>query len=235
MTPLLPMPDKQFDPIPTRHSLLARLKDWGDQASWQDFFDTYWRLIYNVAFKAGLTDTESQEVVQETIISVARKIPEFKADPARGSFSAWLMRLTRWRITDQFRKRSKIGQSFASSAAGNPPPFAEDTSTTDALERIPDPGGWALESVWQAEWEKHVLDAALDRVKRQVKPRQYQMFDLHVVRKLSVQETARTLQASVASVYMARHRTLRLLKREIERVEKGALPQPSPDQSQPSH
>ena len=91
------MHDKPFDPIPTRHSLLNRLKDWGDQASWQDFFDTYWRLIYNVAVKAGLTDTEAQEVVQETVISVAKKISEFKTDPAHGSFSAWLMRLTRWR------------------------------------------------------------------------------------------------------------------------------------------
>src|SRR5215467_5596778 len=99
------MPDQPFDPIATRHSLLNRLKDWGDQTSWQEFFDAYGRLLYNVAIKAGLTDMEAQEVVQETVIAVARKIGEFKADPAHGSFSAWLMRLTRWRIADQFRKR----------------------------------------------------------------------------------------------------------------------------------
>src|SRR5688572_1039776 len=229
MTPPLRMPDKPFDPIPTRHSLLARLKDLGDQASWQEFFETYWRLIYNVAFKAGLTDAESQEVVQETIISVARKIPEFKADPARGSFSAWLLRLTRWRIADQFRKRSKARPSF-----GNLPSSAEDTGTTDPLERVPDPAGLALESLWQEEWEKHVLDTALDRVKRQISPRQYQMFDLHALRGLSVQETAPTLQPSVASVYMAKHRVSRLLRREVERAEKGAWPLTLSDQSQPS-
>ena len=47
------------DLIPTRRSLLNRLKDWEDQESWQDFFDTYWKLIYGVAAKAGLTDDES--------------------------------------------------------------------------------------------------------------------------------------------------------------------------------
>src|SRR6266436_3633656 len=99
------MPNTPREPIPTRHSLLNRLKDWGDQTSWQEFFDTYWQLIYNVAVKAGLPDAEAQEVVQETVIAVARKIGEFKADPARGSFSAWLMQLTRWRIADQFRNR----------------------------------------------------------------------------------------------------------------------------------
>src|SRR5947207_6846915 len=101
------MPERPFDPIPTRHSLLNRLKDWADQESWQEFFDTYWRLIYNVAIKAGLTDTEAQEVVQETVIAVARKIGEFKTDSTHGSFSAWLMQLTRWRIVDEFRKRAK--------------------------------------------------------------------------------------------------------------------------------
>ena len=39
--------------IPTRRSLLTRLKEWDDQESWQQFFDTYWRLIYSVALKSG--------------------------------------------------------------------------------------------------------------------------------------------------------------------------------------
>ena len=48
------------DSLPTRWSLLARLKNWEDQESWKTFFDTYWRLIYNVAIKAGLTDQEAR-------------------------------------------------------------------------------------------------------------------------------------------------------------------------------
>ena len=105
------MPDQPFDPIATRHSLLNRLKDWGDQTSWQEFFDAYGQLIYNVAAKAGLPDAEAQEVVQETVIAVARNIGAFKADPAHGSFSGWLMQLTRWRIADQWRDREKSGQA----------------------------------------------------------------------------------------------------------------------------
>jgi hypothetical protein len=44
--------------IPTRYSLLKRLQDWQDNESWQDFFDTYWRLIYSMALRSGLTETE---------------------------------------------------------------------------------------------------------------------------------------------------------------------------------
>jgi len=213
------MPDQPFDPIATRHSLLNRLKDWGDQTSWQEFFDTYAQLIYNVAVKAGLSDVEAQEVVQETIIAVARKIGEFKADPAHGSFGAWLMQLTRWRIADQWRKRDKVGQASRLSGAGDKPaPRSDDTGSTGPIERIPDPADAMLPKIWHEEWERHLMTAALERVKRQVSPRQFQMFDLHVLQKQSVRATARTLQASVASVYMARHRVTRLVTKEVKKL-----------------
>jgi DNA-directed RNA polymerase specialized sigma24 family protein len=75
------------DSLPTRHSLLSRIRNLGDSRSWQTFFDTYWRLIYNVARKSGLSDDHAQDVLQETVIAVARKIPDFRYDPAKGSFN----------------------------------------------------------------------------------------------------------------------------------------------------
>src|SRR6185295_19341664 len=95
--------------IPTRQSLLSRLKDWGDQESWKEFFDTYWKLIYSAALKSGLTDAEAQDVVQETVLSVAKKMPDFTYDPAVGSFKRWLLQLTGWRIYRQLQKRLPVG------------------------------------------------------------------------------------------------------------------------------
>src|SRR5260221_10698712 len=94
--------------IPTRASLLQRLKDWQDHSSWQDFFDTYWKLIYGTARKSGLTDAEAQDVVQETMVLVAKQMPKFKYDPAIGSFKGWLLKTARWRIIAQFRKREPL-------------------------------------------------------------------------------------------------------------------------------
>src|SRR6266480_6140625 len=93
--------------IPTRASLLGRLKDWKDEASWKVFFETYWKLIYSAAIKAGLTDAEAQDVVQETVISVFKTIPDFQYKAAGGSFKSWLLQLTSWRIGDQFRNRQR--------------------------------------------------------------------------------------------------------------------------------
>jgi RNA polymerase sigma factor (sigma-70 family) len=216
------MPEQLFDPIPTRHSLLNRLKDWGDQTSWQDFFDAYSRLIYNVAVKAGLSDTEAQEVVQETVIAVARKIGEFKVDPAHGSFSAWLMRLTRWRIADQWRKRqAKTAPNMPIAGGWRSESWSDGTGPMNPIDNVPDPASLALDTVWHIEWEKHLMSMALERVKQQVSPRQFQMFDLYVLQNQSVQETARTLQASVASVYVAKHRVARLVKKEVRKLERS--------------
>src|SRR5690242_16611066 len=101
MIELLTMPKK--DPVSTRYSLLSRLHDWDDQESWKDFFDTYWRVIYSFAIKSGLSEAEAQDVVQETIISVAKGIQNFKRDQSLGSFRGWLRNLTRWRVADYLR------------------------------------------------------------------------------------------------------------------------------------
>lgn len=209
--------------IPTRNSLLSRLKDWSDQESWEEFFNTYWRLLYGVAIKAGLTDQEAQEVVQETVITVARRIREFKYDPATCSFKTWLLNLTRWRITDQLRKRRPEHRR---------PHPSEDTTRTPTIERIPDPASVNLDAVWDAEWERHLFQAAVARVKQRVSPEQYQIFDLAVTRKWPPQRIARELGVNLGRVYLAKHRVSVLLRKEIKSLEKQAeqgrfsVPQP---------
>ncbi len=91
----------------TRKSLIERSTTGRNQKSWDEFYQTYWRLIYSVALKAGLRSEEAFDAVQETILCIAKQQKEGKYDPAQGSFKAWLMNMTRWRITDQFRKRKK--------------------------------------------------------------------------------------------------------------------------------
>jgi RNA polymerase sigma factor (sigma-70 family) len=197
--------------IPTRYSLLSRLQDWDDQESWKDFFDTYWRLIYSFALKSGLTDAEAQDVVQETVICVATDLDKFKLDRQLGSFKGWLRNLTRWRIADQLRKRKPAAtQTEGSASTGLGPADPAD---------IPDPAGSGLDSAWEAEWQANLMEAALERVKRRVKEEHYQMFDLNVVRQWPARKVARTLEVSVAQVYLVKHRILALLRKEVRQLE----------------
>src|SRR5215475_5253466 len=114
------MPAKDEEFIPTRTSLLSRLKDWDDQESWKEFFDTYWKMLYSVARRAGLSESDAQDVVQEAIVAVAKKLPGFQYDPASGSFKSWLMLIMRRRIIDYFRKR--VREREAPAVGGQPLP-----------------------------------------------------------------------------------------------------------------
>src|SRR5215510_4812309 len=203
-----PPMNRESDLLPTRWSLLSRLKNWDDQASWQQFFDTYWKLIYSVAIKAGLSDAEAQDVVQETVITVAKNLDQFKMDPARGSFKGWLMHTTRWRIADQFRKRTP----------GLGGPAAHNGDRTDTVERVPDPAGVSLEALWNDEWEKNLLAVATENVKSRVSPEEYQMFDLCSLRQCPVKEVAAKLGVKIWKVYFAQKKVGELFNKEVRKL-----------------
>ena len=193
--------------LPTRQSLLSRLRDCEDQAGWREFFDRYWRLIYNVARKSGLADAEAQDVVQNTFIYLSRRMPRFRYDPARGSFKSWLRVVTRSRIS-VFRRGQKT-ELFREALPG-----ADD----DAIEQIPDPAADALDEVWQREWEENLFQTALRRVRAKVSSQQLMIFRLATQGELPLGQLAKKLGVNVAQVYLARHRVGRLFKAELERL-----------------
>ncbi|MBI3417069.1 MAG: sigma-70 family RNA polymerase sigma factor [Verrucomicrobia bacterium] len=219
--------------LATRPSLLARLKDWSQQTAWREFDHDYAPLLRNVARKAGLSDAEADEVAQETLIAVAKRIAEFQHAGNRGSFRAWLYQQARWRIADQFRARAKASPqpqrpSHPKGESGRSPGESEHENEADlslpcssAVIETPMPeSDPVFEQLWDVEWEQQLLRTALEHVRAKASLKQFQMFDLHVLQGLSVRETARTLGVNIASVYMAKSRVGRQLRHEIRRLEK---------------
>lgn len=196
--------------IPTRASLIHRLKNWQDATSWQEFFKVYWKLIYGVARKSGLTDDEAQDVVQETLISVAKHMPTFKYDPAIGSFKAWLLTMTRWRIIGQFRKR----QPLVAQQAG------KSTVRTDAIDDLPDVNLKDMDEVWEAEWQTNLLHAAKDNLRRKIDPLRWQVFEFYVSKEWLPEKVAQQFGVSVDQVYQIKHRVTEALRAEVERLDK---------------
>ena len=75
-----------------------------------------------------------------------------------------------------------------------------------------------LDSIWEVEWQQHLIALAAERLKRQVSDAQFQIFDLHVLRGWPAGDVAQTLGVSSAQVYLAKLRVGRRFKREIEAV-----------------
>lgn len=196
--------------LPTRRSLLSKLKSWENQDSWREFFDTYWKLIYNVARKAGLDEAEAQEAVQETVISVAKEMKEFRYDPGKGGFKRWLLTITRRRIADQMRKR------YRSRMANRVNP--DDTSVDEEIS-LGSHENLASEAMWDSEWKTHLLTAALARVRGQVKAEHFQIFEQVTMHGWSVADTAKAFTVSRINIHVIRHRVSGLVKKELKRLE----------------
>ncbi len=195
----------------TRKSLIARLGDWEDQKTWDEFYRTYWKLIYAVGLKSGLRSDEAFDMVQETILSVAKQSKKNLYDPKQGSYKVWLMNMTRWRINDQFRKRKK-------DTSANNFEFEDDRSTAK-IDRVGDPKGDLMERMWDSEWKKNLMDAALERVKSQVSPKQFQIFHCYVIQEWEAKKVQQELDVSIAQVYLSKHRVGSIFKRELKILE----------------
>jgi len=204
------MQKPEHDSLATRASLLGRVRNLHDQASWQEFYDIYRPVIYGVALSAGLSPAEAEDVVQETYSALAQQMPGFEYNSA-GSFKAWLLKRVRWRVVDQFRKRGPVTPPA--------PPRPEGASHTHTIDRVPDPASLNLDQVWDEQWALQLLAIAAKNVQRAAEPRKFQIFDLNVNKEWPPQKVADTFGISVDQVYLAKHRISEMIKDEVKRLE----------------
>jgi RNA polymerase sigma-70 factor (ECF subfamily) len=221
-TSIAPMPTRPS--IPTRPSLLERLRTGDDVAGWEEFYRLYGDLLRAFARKAGLTEAEAEDVVQETAIGVARHLPEFRYDPAVCSFRTWMLNLAHWRILDQLRRRGGLPGGPGAPARTVPrrsanPEAGDATGGTKTVERVPDPHPADLAAEWDAAWEEKLWKAALERLRERVPPKQFQIFDLYALKGQPAGQVARRLGVNVARVYLTKARLGARLRREAHHLE----------------
>ncbi len=202
--------------LQTRPSLLNRLKSGDDAESWQTFYRIYGKLVRDFAVQAGLTNTEADEVVQETVIAMSRHLPEYRYDPKACRFKTWLLNQTSWRIKDQFKKRKKE----TASSQSQPPGHDDDESgRTATINRVPDGKAVDLDAVFLMQWRRNLFEAALERVKTRFSLKQFQIFDLLVLQEWPAGDVAHSLGVSLANVYVTRHRISAAIKKETKLLE----------------
>jgi RNA polymerase sigma-70 factor (ECF subfamily) len=195
----------------THQTLLSRLRDLENQQGWREFFDTYWRLIYAVARQAGLTDEDAQDVVQNTFMYLARRMPNFRYDRSRGSFKSWLRVVTRSRICE-YRRREQRNASLMRA------PLVNDAAEELEAELGAEPADAELDKIWQHEWEQNLLDRAFDRLRQRVSSQQLLIFQMATLGGLPLRQVAAKLGVGLPQVYLARHRVGRLVKAEVTRL-----------------
>src|SRR5262245_33071551 len=183
--------------LPTRRSLLSRLRNWDDKESWYEFFQTYWRFIYAVALRSGLNDSDAQEVVQKTIVALSRQMPNFHYDPSKGSFKGFLSKTARFCILDQKRENHQAAKRRVELPRG--------TSGTDPIDDVVDPATLSPPN-WDEEWEWNLLQVGIQKIKEKIKPKHFQIFDWYVLKHLPSSEVANKLNITIGQVFLVKFR-----------------------------
>jgi RNA polymerase sigma-70 factor (ECF subfamily) len=143
-------------------------------------------------------------------MAVAKEMPDFRYDSARGSFKHWLLCIVRRRVADQLRRIYRHRAHSGGDSEG-----LHATAEADAIvdERVP-----GIEEAWEEEWERSVLDTAITLVRAQVNPKHFQVFDYCVLKEWQVSRVAATLEMNAAQVYLAKHRVSQAVKRAARRI-----------------
>ncbi|HRY51810.1 MAG TPA: sigma-70 family RNA polymerase sigma factor [Candidatus Paceibacterota bacterium] len=197
------------DRLPTRATLLERVKASGDEASWREFHDLYRPLVLAVARSQGLEENDAQDVAQETFRALAQALPSYAYDPQRASFKAWLRVIISHQVANFYRRRDGRTQARARI-------MVRESPGTAVMEKVASPS-LPVEDAFEGEWRRILVLHALAELKQIVSTRTYQVVYLLVHGK-SPAEVAMALGVSRGCVYLARHRAEPRLRQLIRKL-----------------
>src|SRR5262245_51668658 len=182
--------------LPTRPSLLVRLRDPGDQEAWRTFLDLYGPLIYSFGRKHGLQDADAADLTQAVLAAVHGSIGRLDYDPARGTFRGWLYGVARNQLGKWRRSQGK------DRASGN----TEDLQQLAELPAPDDAADW-----WEYEYQRRRFLVAAGRVRPQVQESSWHAFWQTAVDGRPPSDVAVELQLSLGALYTAKSRVLALI------------------------
>jgi RNA polymerase sigma factor (sigma-70 family) len=192
---------------PTRHSLLVRLRARSDDA-WIEFLQIYERAIYEFARRRGLQDADAWDVTQEVLAAVEQKVQTWESNVARGSFRGWLYCVARNIAVDRV-----VRQSRRATASG-------DSRIARMLSAIPEATD-EPSTAFRLEYRRVLIRWAVEQIKQDYKESSWRSFLLTTVEDRKPEQVAAELGVSVGSVYAAKFRIVRRIRKLLEKFEQS--------------
>jgi RNA polymerase sigma-70 factor (ECF subfamily) len=192
----------------TRLTLLSRLRqEPTNEAAWTEFLARYEHRVRAWCLGWGLQDADAADVTQNVLLQLSRKMRTFQYDPS-GSFRAYLKTLTRHAWKDLIEERKKKGVASGDSAVQR---LLEDMQADSGLVEC-----------LKEQFDLEVLEEAQTRVQWRVDVQSWEAFRLTALEDIPGAEAAQHLGMTVAAVYKAKSRILKMLQEEVQRVEQGS-------------
>jgi RNA polymerase sigma factor (sigma-70 family) len=178
--------------VETQSVVLRRAKA-GDA---DEFAAVYAPLVLAMVRASGVDRSNDEDVMQQVLLEVLRKLPTFEYDRTKGSFRGFLKKMVRERALDVKRRRRPVGE---------------------VDETIAEPSD-AIAEWCEDQWRQAHLEAALDRVRKEVQPTTFQAFDLLVIQELPVEQVAAMLGQTPNHVCQSKLRVARRLREHLQEM-----------------
>ena len=191
--------------IVTSQTLLEKVKDIDDADSWNRFFAFYAPAILCFCRSKGCSQTQSNDILQETMVMLLSVMSAFDYSPSKGKFRNFLFKIVEGRIKDMFKREKKY-------CIHN----SEDIS--DWVERIENSNVDAPEKQWEQSWRLNVFQHALENVKAKIQPSTYEAFEMYVLNNNKAEDVAKRFNIEINALYRQKNRVLALLRKEVVKI-----------------
>lgn len=182
----------------TSASLLQRLRTSPDESDWARLVDLYTPLIRGWMRRYSTSQQDADDVVQEVMAVVVRKLPQFERERT-GSFRNWLRQITVNCLRDSWRAKK-----YRPSGTGG-------SDFQQVLDQLADPQS-QLSQLWNEEHDQHVLQSLLDQIRPSLPNETWQAFRRVSVDGESAELVAKELNITVNKVYIAKSRVMARLR-----------------------
>lgn len=188
----------------TRATLLIRLRDKTDDASWEEFVEIYTPLLYAYCQKREIKAADIADIVQNVFRSISLAIKGFEYDPSKGRFKAWLFTVLRNAISTHYRK------------AGKAPVTTRETMLVEQIEASPD-GSEVAD--WEHDYQLRLLNWGMGKIKEEVSERSWTIFTETALKERSPEEVATELGMNKNAVTVTKYRVVQKLRQKLHSID----------------
>ncbi len=184
----------------TRASLIEELANPAAQTAWTRFVQLYRPIVYRVAVARGLQHADAEDLSQEVMVTVGRRIDTFDLEGG-GSFRGWLLKITRDLVVNKLTRGPKeIG-----------------TGDSNVLQLIAEyPEAEKTDTLFRMEHWRLRLHEVAEAIREEFSESIWKSFWMTAVEQRPIADVARELDKSEGAVRVARCRVLARIRIKVK-------------------
>jgi RNA polymerase sigma factor (sigma-70 family) len=188
----------------TRLTLIQRAQNPDDELAWNEFVEVYKNYIYVIIRQMGINDKDCEDILQQVLVKLWKKLPTFEYGVNKSKFRTWLGTLTHSSVVDFFRKQSSQNRRIEGASK----------EQMTHLNTISTP---EIEEMAEREWRLYITNLAMTNIEQFFSGKAIDVFKMSI-KGQSNQQISDELEIKIDTVYILKNRVKKRLTEEIKQL-----------------